>query len=74
MANQTETPWWDPDRHAGRRPLLLARNRIQSAIRDWLGAQDFLEIDPGALAISPSVSAKPSAKSRRSWGVAISTA
>ena len=53
MTDQTETPWWDPDRHAGRRPLLLARNRIQSAIRDWLGAQDFLEIDPGALAISP---------------------
>lgn len=53
MADRTETPWWDRDRHAGRRPLLLARNRIQSAIRDWLGAQDFLEIDPAALAVSP---------------------
>lgn len=53
MTEPTETPWWDRDRHAGRRPLLLARNRIQSAIRDWLGAQDFLEIDPAALALSP---------------------
>lgn len=53
MSAATETPWWDRDRHAGRRPLLLARNRTQAAIRDWLGAQDFLEIDPAALAISP---------------------
>lgn len=53
MADPTKTPWWDGDRHAGRRPLLLARNRTQAAIRDWLGAQDFLEIDPAALTISP---------------------
>ena len=32
----TETPWWDAHRHADRRPLLLARNRIQRAIRRWL--------------------------------------
>lgn len=49
----TQTPWWDRDRHADRRPLLLARNRIQSAIRDWLGSEDFLEVDPCALQISP---------------------
>lgn len=48
-----ETPWWQPHRHAERRPLLLARNRIQSGIRDWLGQRDFLEVDPAALAISP---------------------
>lgn len=48
-----ETSWWDKDRHAGRRGLLLARNRIQGAIRDWLSAQDFLEVDPAALAVSP---------------------
>ena len=53
MAKPTETPWWDADRHAGRRPVLLARNRTQAAIRDWLSAQDFLEIDPAALAVSP---------------------
>ena len=53
MQSADESPWWDRDRHAGRRPLLLARGRIQAAIRDWLGAQDFLEVDPLALAVSP---------------------
>ncbi|MGA0614864.1 EF-P lysine aminoacylase EpmA [Paracoccus sp. KR1-242] len=45
--------WWQPEYHAGRRPLLLARNRTQAAIRDWLASADFLEIDPCALATSP---------------------
>ena len=49
----TETPWWDAHRHADRRPLLLARNRIQRAIRRWLDAEGFTEADPTALAISP---------------------
>ncbi len=53
MRSADETPWWDRDRHAGRRPLLLARGRIQAAIRNWLGAQDFVEVDPLALAVSP---------------------
>jgi elongation factor P--(R)-beta-lysine ligase len=48
-----QTPWWTPQNHADRRPLLLARNRIQSAMRGWLGAQGFTEVDPAALAISP---------------------
>ena len=48
-----DTPWWDPDRHAGRRPLLLARGRIRDALRAWLAARDFLEVDPAALAASP---------------------
>lgn len=45
--------WWQPHRHADRRPLLLARNRIQSAIRGWLGAEGFTEVDPAALQVSP---------------------
>lgn len=49
----TETPWWDAHRHADRRPLLLARNRIQRAVRAWLDAEGFTEVDPAALAISP---------------------
>ncbi|RBO53276.1 EF-P lysine aminoacylase GenX [Rhodovulum sp. BSW8] len=49
----TDTPWWTPTRHADRRPALLARNRIQAAIRGWLAARDFVEVDPSALAISP---------------------
>jgi lysyl-tRNA synthetase class 2 len=49
----TETPWWHPHRHADRRPLLLARNRIQAAIRGWLGGEGFVEVDPAALQVSP---------------------
>jgi lysyl-tRNA synthetase class 2 len=45
--------WWSPSRHADRRPLLLARNRIQSALRDRLREGGFTEVDPSALAISP---------------------
>ena len=48
-----DTPWWDPARHADRRPLLLARNRVQAALRGWFGAQDFTEVDPAALQVSP---------------------
>ena len=47
------TPWWTPRIHADRRPLLLARNRIQAAIRGWLAGEGFTEVDPAALAISP---------------------
>ena len=49
----TETPWWNPRRHADRRPLLLARNRTQAAIRRWLDDNGFTEVDPAALAVSP---------------------
>jgi lysyl-tRNA synthetase class 2 len=47
------TPWWNPTVHADRRPLLLARNRIQSAMRGWLGAEGFTEVDTAALQVSP---------------------
>ncbi|MFO1174142.1 MAG: EF-P lysine aminoacylase EpmA [Paracoccaceae bacterium] len=45
--------WWDPARHADRRPVLLARNRIQAALRSWLADRDFVEVDPAALQVSP---------------------
>ena len=45
--------WWHPSRHADRRPALLARNRLQAAIRAWLMDRDFLEVDPSALQLSP---------------------
>lgn len=50
---QNTSPWWSPTRHTDRRPLLLARNRIQAAVRGWLADQDFIEVDPAALQISP---------------------
>lgn len=49
----TNTQWWTKARHAERRHLLIARNRIQSNMRIWLGDQGFTEVDPAALAISP---------------------
>ena len=47
------TPWWNPSVHADRRPILLARNRIQSAMRGWLAAEGFTEVDTAALQVSP---------------------
>jgi len=47
------SPWWDRDRYAERRPFLLARGRILSALRDWFRRRGFLEVDPPALQVSP---------------------
>jgi lysyl-tRNA synthetase class 2 len=49
----TKTPWWNAQKHADRRPVLLARGRILAAMRLWLADQSFTEVDPAALAISP---------------------
>jgi lysyl-tRNA synthetase class 2 len=49
----TDSPWWNREIHADRRPLLLARNRIQAAVRGWLADEGFTEVDPAALQISP---------------------
>jgi lysyl-tRNA synthetase class 2 len=49
----TDSPWWQPDRHADRRPGLIARNRIQAALRRWFAAEGFTEVDPAALQVSP---------------------
>lgn len=46
-------PWWTPARHADRRPILLARGRIQAAMRSWLTTEGFTEVDPVALQVSP---------------------
>src|SRR6266536_2957140 len=35
------SPFWSPDRHADRRPFLLARNRIVAALRRWFEAEGF---------------------------------
>jgi lysyl-tRNA synthetase class 2 len=47
------SPLWDPRVHADRRPALLARGRIIAALRAWFAAQDFVEVDTGALQVSP---------------------
>ena len=46
-------PWWHSDKHADRRPFLLARGRIKSALRRWFDEQGFLEVDTACLQVSP---------------------
>lgn len=48
-----KSPWWRPDRHADKRPFLLARGRIQAAIRRWFESEGFIEVDTAALQVSP---------------------
>ena len=47
------SPWWDPGRHADRRPFLLARNRIKAEIRRWFEDRGFTEVDTAILQVSP---------------------
>jgi lysyl-tRNA synthetase class 2 len=47
------SPFWAPHVHADRRPALLARNRIVAALRAWFAGHDFIEVETGALQISP---------------------
>ncbi|WP_373505024.1 EF-P lysine aminoacylase EpmA [Aestuariivirga sp.] len=49
----SQSRWFSPERHADRRPFLLARNRVLAAMRAWFAARDFIEVDCGALQVSP---------------------
>src|SRR6202050_3027450 len=53
MADSNSSPFWDPKVHADRRPALLARGRIVAALRAWFAAADFVEVETGALQVSP---------------------
>lgn len=46
-------PFWRPDIHADRRPALMARGRIKAALRRWLEARDFVEVEAAILQVSP---------------------
>src|SRR5437868_2623173 len=46
-------PWWPPQTHAERRPLLLKRGRLKAAFRAHFEAQGFTEVECGALVASP---------------------
>jgi lysyl-tRNA synthetase class 2 len=48
-----DRPFWHPDIHADRRPLLVARGRIKTAIRRWFEAAGFSEVDTACLQLSP---------------------
>jgi len=47
------SPWWTPELHRDRRPVLLARNRIEAGVRGYLAEHDFLLVDPPGLQRSP---------------------
>ena len=47
------SPWWAPHVHAGRRPLLLVRNRIKAGLRRWFEERGFVEVEAAALQVSP---------------------
>lgn len=53
MPDTPASPWWTPHVHADRRPILLARNRVEAAIRAYLAAEDFVMVDPPGLQRSP---------------------
>ena len=47
------SPWWARHVHADRKPFLAARGRIAAACRAWFEIQQFVEVEPGILQISP---------------------
>jgi len=49
----TPSPWWAREVYADRRPFLMARSRIQAALRDWFTAQGFVEVETPILQVSP---------------------
>jgi lysyl-tRNA synthetase class 2 len=46
-------PWWTPQTHADRRPLLRQRGRLKTAIRAHFEGQGFTEVECAALVVSP---------------------
>jgi elongation factor P--(R)-beta-lysine ligase len=49
----THSKWWQKDLHHHRRPLLLTRNALASAIRSYFAEEEFIEIDTAAMQVSP---------------------
>jgi lysyl-tRNA synthetase class 2 len=49
----SSSPWWASERHADRRPFLLARGRIAEATRRWFTARGFVEVETATLQVSP---------------------
>ncbi len=48
-----QRPWWHPDKHADRRPFLIARGQIKAALRRWFEDRGFVEVETSALQVSP---------------------
>ena len=63
--SEAPSPWWTRRVHADRRPLLLTRNRIASALRAWFDRGGFVEVEAAALQVSPGNEAHLSAFATR---------
>src|SRR5271163_630394 len=53
MPDSPSSPFWASHVHADRQPALLARARITAALRSWFAGEDFVEVETGALQVSP---------------------
>lgn len=53
MTADSPSPWWRPHRHGDRREFLLARSRLNRAVRAWFEAGGFLEVETATLQVSP---------------------
>jgi lysyl-tRNA synthetase class 2 len=51
--SQAFSPFWAAHVHADRRPILLTRGRIVAGLRTWFADHGFVEVETGALQISP---------------------
>lgn len=49
----TSTPWWQPSAHQDRRPFLIGRNRLLTALRAFFAGEEFTEVDTSILQVSP---------------------
>ena len=47
------SPFWAPENYADRRPRLIQRAAIVKSVRAFFEAEDFVEIEPSALQVSP---------------------
>ena len=45
--------FWQPEHHADRRAMLLGRNRVKAALRRWFEGEGFVEVECGAVQVSP---------------------
>src|SRR6201998_540763 len=49
----SSSPFWTPEIHPDRRPILLALGPIVAGLRAWFAAHDFVEVETASLRISP---------------------
>ncbi len=53
MTGPPASPWWEPHVHADRRSFLVARGRINTALRQYFLEEGFVEIESAILQVSP---------------------